>query len=179
MEIISTSILAAGTIGTLIAASFVDRTLKSNHDWQRREYAQNIIRDWNANTSKHWQALEDVFPHLRDVDVTSGKVTELTKQQAKEIYTCEKTDEINWNLRYHIVELLNYLEFVSMSYTQQVADNYIIETCVRDTMTKYYDLLKNVIEVIEVCEGYQPWKPYVDLVSKWKSVRTSERNPTA
>ena len=73
----------------------------------------------------------------------------------------------------------SYLEFVAMSYTQKVADSYIIETCVKDTMIKYYDLLKNVIDIIEECEGYQPWKPYITLVGKWKSPQPSMRQATA
>jgi len=179
MEIISICILAVGAIGTLIAAFLVYRTLKSNHDWQRREYALNIVRDWNINTSAHWQALERVFPHLRDVDRTGGIVTELTKQQAKEIYTCDPDDKMNWDLRYHVIELLNYLEFVSMVYIQKVADKEIIETCLKDAMIKYYDILKNVIDVVETCEGYLPWTPYSTLVGKLRSASPIIRKPTA
>lgn len=179
MEIVWTWIIAVGAIGTLIGAFLVYRTLKCNHDWQRREYAINLIRDWNIHTSKHWQVLEGVFPHLRDVDRTGGTVTEITKQQAKDIYTCEPDNTRYWELRYHLVEMLNYLEYVSMSYEQKVADQEIVETSLKDIMIKYYDILKNLIDVVETCEGYLPWEPYTALIGKWKSASVITRKPTA
>ena len=179
MEILLDWILAIGVIGALIGAFLVYRTLTSNHDWQRREYALNIIREWNSNTSERWQAIEEKFPHLRDVDRTGGKVTELTKQQAKDIYTCEPSNEESWKLRYHLVELLNYLEYVALSYSQNVSDQQIIEVCLKDAMIKYHDILKNVIEVVEICEGYLPWEPYTKLVESWKTTKYPLRGKTA
>ena len=179
MEILLLWITLVGVIGTLIGAFLVYKTLTSNHDWQRREYALNVIKDWNKNTSEHWQAVEKKFPHLRDVDRTGGKVTELTKQQAKDIYTCEPSDLDCWQLRYHLVELLNYLEYVALSYNQNVSDQDIIETCVKDAMIKYHDILKNVIEIVEMCEGYLPWEPYTKLVENWKTKYYPSRSKTA
>ncbi len=179
METVTTIILAFGSIGTLIAAGLVYRTLKSNHDWQRREYALNILRGWNEHTSKHWQAIESVYPHLRDIDRTGGKVTELTKHQAKDIYTCEPDDKDCWDLRYHIVELLNHLEYVAMSYNHKVADQKIVKECLRDAMIKYYHILKNMVDVVEICEGYLPWIPYTELVNAWESEHRTNRKATA
>ena len=179
MEAFSTWIIAGGVVGTLVGAVLVYRTLVSNHDWKRREYAMNIIGDWNNNTTEHWQIIEPVFPHLRDVDRTSGEITELTKQQAKDIYTCEPSNNKYWELRYHIVEMLNYLEYVGMSYSQNVADQYIIESCLKEAMIKYYDIFKNLIEVVEICEGYSPWEPYTKLVESWKMKASPSRRKTA
>ena len=179
MEILLNWTLAIGAIGTLVGAFLVYRTLVCNHDWQRREYGLNLLRDWNANTSKHWQVIEQVFPHLRDVDRTGGKVTELTKQQAKEIYTCEPSNSDCWELRYHLVEMLNYLEYVAMSYSQKVSDQEIIESCLKDAMIKYHDILKNLIDVVESCEGYLPWEPYTALVESWRITYKPTRKKTA
>ncbi len=179
IEILATWIFAIGAIGTLVGAFLVYKTLASNHDWQRREYALTILRDWNMYTSKHWQVIEQVFPHLRDVDRTSGKITELTKQQAKNIYTCEPSNDEYWKLRYHLVEMLNHLEYVAMSYKQNVSDHEIIETCLKDAMIKYHEILKNLIEVVEICEGYLPWAPYTKLVESWKATYNPSRSKTA
>ncbi len=176
---LSTYILALGTLGTLIAAGLVFKTLKSNHDWQRREYATNIVRDWNTNTSWHWQAIETVFPHLRDIDRTSGLVSELTRQQALEIYTCEPSSRAYWELRYHFIELLNYLEFVAVAYIQNVADHEIVESCLQLPMVKYHDMFRNVIDVVENCEGYRPWEPYTQVVGRWKARSVTIRKSTA
>jgi hypothetical protein len=68
---------------------------------------------------------------------------------------------------------------VSTSYIQQVADKEIIETVLKNSMIKYYDILKNVIDVVEGCEGYQPWAPFSNLVSEWKATKSYIRKPTA
>jgi len=179
METFSTWVIAIGAMGTLIGAFLVYRTLVSNHDWQRREYAMNILREWNNNTTEHWRVIEGVFPHLRDVDRTGGRITELTKQQAKDIYTCEPSNNKYWELRYHIVEMLNYLEYVGMSYSQNVADQYIIKCSLKEAMIKYHDILKNMIDVVEICEGYTPWEPYIKLVESWKMKHYPSREKTA
>ncbi len=179
MELLLNLIIAVGAGGTLIGAFLVYKTLVSNHDWQRREYALNLVKEWNENTSGHWQAIENKYPHLRDVDRTGGEVTELTKQQAKDIYTCEPSDEECWKIRYHFIELLNYLEYVGMSYTQNVSDHKIIEACLKDAMIKYHDILINVIDVIDTCEGYLSWEPYIKLVENWKTTYYPSREKTA
>ena len=179
MQIISTTLMGIGIIGTVIGIWFVYTTLRANHDWQRREYAMNIIRDWNVNTARHWEAIEDVFPHLRDVDRTGGQVTELTKQETKEIYTCDPDNEKYWKVRFHLVELMNYSDFIASAYLQQVADKQIVIENVMDPLIKWYDILKNFIEAVEICEGYQPWPQYVHVVSEWQSVRPKHRKPTA
>jgi hypothetical protein len=152
-------IIAIGTVGSLIGVCFIYLSPRANHDWQRREYAMNILRDWNTNTGAHWLEIEKVFPHLRDVDRTGGKQTELTKQQSKEIYTCTSENKY-WNVRFHLIELLNFGDFIGSAYLQQVADKQIVTRSVREPLMKWHEILRNFIEVVETCEGYQPWPQY-------------------
>jgi len=179
VENISLIVLATGYIGTLIGGWYAFVTLKANHDWQRRQYAMEIFRGWNDNTADHAQAIENAFPHIRDVDRTTGKVNEITKEHAKRIYTCDFGDTKNWQLRFHIIELLNYLEFVAVAYSQGVADKQIILDSLKSPLIKWHDILKNFIETVSLCEGYEPWKPYIDVVAEWQQPKTKERKPTA
>ena len=178
-EYISLSILALGSVGTLIGAWYVYKTLRANHDWQRRQYAIDIFREWNANTAKHAQAIERAFPHIRDVDRTTGKSNEITKEQAKRIYTCDMSDAKNWELRFHIIELLNYLEFVTTAYSHNVADKTIILSSLKNPLVAWHNILKNFIETVNLCEDYKPWQPFSAVVNEWEHPAMEMRKPTA
>ena len=83
MEICFQMLKVVSSVGSLIGVWFVYIALRANHDWQRREYAMNMGRDWNINTAQHWEAIENVFPHLRDVDRTGGEINRAYKTTGK------------------------------------------------------------------------------------------------
>ena len=158
---------------------FFSKLLRASHDWERRKYVLNMVRDWNLNTGDHARAIEDVFPHIRDVDRTSGHTAELTKEMCKQIYTCAPNNKNYWEVRFHLIELLNYFEFIAIAYFQNVADREIVTSSFKGPMLKWHDILKNFVDVVHTCEGYEPWKPYTDVISEWRSVVPAHRKPTA
>ena len=172
-------VAAIGATGTLTGAWLAYRALVSNHDWNRRHYALEIIRNWNDLTADHAKAIEEAFPHIRDIDKTTLKTTELTKEKAKEIYTCSRDNKECWDLRFNIIELLNHLEFVISAYAEQVADREILLGSLRGPLCKWHDILKNFLDVVEQCEGYQPWKPFIDHIADWNAAKTKPRKKTA
>jgi len=178
-DLVLKTVAAIGAIGTLIGAWFVYRALIANHDWNRRHYALEITNHWNDLTADHAKAIEQAFPHIRDVDRTTGKTNEITKEKAREIYTCIPTNKDCWDLRFDIVELMNHLEFVITAYSQNVADREIIFTAFRGPLTKWHDILKNFLEIVEECEGYQPWEPFIDHIAEWNSPKPRKRKRTA
>ena len=172
-------VTAICAIGGLTGVWLAFRTLKANHDWQRRQYAMGIFRDWNDLTADHARAIEEAFPHIRDVDRTTGKRNEITKEKAKEIYTCSPDNKACWDLRFNIIELLNHLEFMATAYSQQVADHTIIVDAFKEPLTRWHDILKNFLEVVEQCEGYRPWNLLEEQVAEWQSVTAKHRKKTA
>ncbi len=171
---------AIGAMGTLISAWLILQTLKSNHDWQRRQYALDLLRDWNANTNDHSQAIETAFPGIRDVDKTTGKVNEISKDRAKKIYISDPHKDSNdFLLRFHIIQLLNYLEFVVAAYNVNVADEEVILSTMKNPIIRWATILNNFLDVVEMCEGYQPWGPLRTAVKDWEHEAVSRRQPTA
>jgi len=172
-------VAAIGSFGTLIGIWFVYHTLVADHDWRRREYSINLLIHWNDYTADHAKMIEEAFPHIRDVDHTTGEVNELTREQAKQIYTCGPDNKNYWDLRFHIVELLNHLEAIVTAYNNQVADRLIITKSIKEPLTTWLDILKNFLTVVEECEGYQPWLPFIETVSGWERPKQEKRKPTA
>lgn len=167
-----------GAIGTCIGAWLAYRSLKANHDWQRRQYAIGILRDWNDITADHAKAIEKAFPYIRDIDRIRGAINEITRDQAKEIYTCDPKHPY-WELRFHIVELLNHLEFIVAAYSQNVADQEFVTEVFKRPLIKWYNILKNFLEIVEQCEGNQPWELYVAHVTRWSSSSVKLKKKTA
>jgi hypothetical protein len=173
-------ITAIGSVGTLVGAWLVYRTLQANHDWQRRQYAIDIVRDWNKNTNGHSFAIEDAFPGIRDIDKTTGKVNEISKERAKKIYVSNPTtDKADFELRFHIIQLLNYLEYVVTAYNSKVADEAVIVEAMKNPIVRWVIILNNFLDVVEMCEGYQPWGPLRATVKDWEHELVVRRQLTA
>ena len=143
-------------------------TLKSNHDWNRRHYATNLIVEWNNKTFSHRKAIEMIRPGLVDLD-KKGDAVEITKKDAISIYTSVPNEKENlWELRFHFIELLNHFEAISVAYRNRVGDQRIIEESVRNALIRWHDILTNFIQVVNDHRGYDAWEPFTTLVNYWK-----------
>jgi len=136
---------------------------QDGHDWNRREYAANMIAEWNEQTGDHRKIIEKYKPGLIDID-SSGNIVEITKAEAREIYKSKPNDP-KWEVRFSIIELLNYMEFISMSYFHRTGDQLMIEESYAQFLVPLHDTLKNFIDVVKEERGYDPWKPYLDFVN--------------
>lgn len=165
-----------GVIATAFGVWMAYRTLRANHEWNRRQYIIDIMREWGVKAIAHAKEIEKAFPTLLDED-SSQEGNELTRKRAIEIYTC-KPDHPDWELRYHIYEILNYFEIVATAYLDGVADDKIIEGTFRDQMIRYYDRMHNFIKIVEERRGHNPWPPYKYFVEKFKSKEVIVRRKT-
>lgn len=155
------------------------RALKATHDWNRRSYALKIIEDWNTKTSEHRKAIEQAFPGLVDTNKRSSAAVELSKQVVQSIYASKPSDEQEWKLRFHLIQLGNHFEYIATAYLQHVADQAIIDQAFRATMIRWHGIMLNFIAEIEEHRGYRAWAPWEECVNKWKLRTKSQRQPTA
>ena len=160
-------ITALGAVATAIGVFVAYRALKANHDWNRRQYAVKLVEDWNPQTLVHRKAVEALLPGLIDVDKQSRKIAEITKQLALEIYA-SKSGEPYWELKFHLIELLNYFEPVSASYQNLVADEAMVRDSFKQPLENWYQALQNFITVVAENRRLNPWKPYTDVIARWK-----------
>lgn len=174
-----------GNVGPFLTAIGLFLTvwaLKANHDWNRRLYAANLVAEWNDKTAHHRRVIERIRPGLVDLDVTSKDVVELTKKDANAIYTSKPEDdgeESLWELRFHLIELLNHFESITVAYRNRVGDPQMMEESLRSPLIRWHDILHNFIQVVKEHRGYEPWEPYVVVVSYWKRKPFRPRKFTA
>jgi hypothetical protein len=167
-----------GILTAILSATIAWIALKANHDWNRRNYALQLVGEWNAKTSMHRKAIENAFPGLIDKDNRSGTCTEITKQIAQEIYK-SRPEEANWQVRFHLIELGNHLEFISTAYLHSVGDKEILEQAFRAPLIRWHDIMANFIAEVEVHRKYKPWEPWDRAVNHWKSKPVLKRPETA
>jgi hypothetical protein len=162
-----------GPLLTAVALFLTVWTLKRNHDWNRRQYASNMVAEWNTKTSIHRKAIENLKPGLIDEDPnnTTESIVELTKQEAKAIYCSDPNNpdqKALWELRFHFIELLNHFESIAIAYRNGVGDREIIEEAFRNVLVRWRKILHEFIDMVECKRGYKPWQPYTDLVAFWE-----------
>jgi len=163
----SIGILATGCSAYLAYRSLnrQQKIVKADHDRSKRAFAVKLLLKWNNNTLVHRRAIEKAFPGL--LDHKHGDYTQLTKKHATEIYNATNNESELFELRFHIIELLNFFEAVAMAYENSVADQEILETSFKGTLNNYYIALHDFLAIVEDCRQYQPWKPYITLVRRW------------
>jgi hypothetical protein len=173
-------LMAIGLVGTFLGVIMVYKTLKSNHDWYRRQYTLDILKEWNENIMPLVKIIEDVFPHLLDIDGIQSKGVELTREEAEKIYAGDTKDNKYINLRYTLNSLMNYFEYIATAYLHNVADQRIIFHSFSKSLIRIHDALDNYIEVVKRRRGHQPWQPFLDVISKWKAqdARPLNQKPT-
>lgn len=143
------------------SASFI-----ADHERSKKASAVDLILQWNQNTLIHRRSIETAFPGLLDRSTSRG-VVELTKQQATNIYNSDPKSP-DWELRFNLIELLNFFEAVAVAFESGVADRKLIEDSFRGVLRNYYEALHNFIVVVKESRGLNPWEPYVTLIRRWE-----------
>jgi hypothetical protein len=106
------------------------RALRADHDWRRREVALQLIGSWNENTSRQIAEIKKLLPHMRDQDEVAGRVADMTRKQAEDVYQAVHEGE-HWETKLSLIQLLNYYENIAIAYEYKVADEEILRSSVR------------------------------------------------
>ena len=133
------------------------------HAWNRRNTALQLIADWNPRTIDHRRAFERAYPGCIDFHQGTAPAKEFTKAEAVKIYTADP-DTPEWALRFHVVELANFLEYVSLAYIHHTANREMIRQALSHPMKQWHKLLEPFFDVVIERRSYHLWQPYDDLV---------------
>ena len=73
-----------------------------------------------------------------------------------------------WETRNHCIALLNYFEFVTAAWENQVADREMIEHSFKNTILRWYRDLYEFMALMKNTRKYEPWPPLQRVVEHWK-----------
>ena len=182
---ISTTI---GAIGVFVAWY----SLKSNHDWNRRQLAidkiSTILKELREYRTNEFETLLHYSNRKKD---DAFKVKEL------HLLMCEKDENGNlkWNNDKHCIltpkgrilanqiqEVLNSYEIISTGVFENTFDEEIVKKLMKGNLDKAFYIFKDYI--IHLREHYKRNAIYENLeklVKKWESehIKVEKRNPTA
>jgi hypothetical protein len=147
--------------------------LRSEYRWRRRQFALHVLAEWNEKTDAHRRGVEQGLPGLLDA-ASEGSPPVLTEERAEAIY-CARSGDPDRELRTHIVELLNYAEYVAVSYAERVGDRRILLVSLGRTVTRWYRQLRPYVLVTAKHRGFDPWKPLDEFVRELEKAAGTPR----
>jgi hypothetical protein len=154
-----------GLLVTSLGFSLVIVQLYLEFRWRRRQYAVQMVAEWNEQTGPYRRGIDDCLPGLLDVSGPRRHV-QLTDADAELVYSANPTDDPQrFKLKQDIIELLNYCEYVAVSASNAVADKAIVYRSFLLTLRVWHDELLPYIRVTEKHRGYNPWEPFNNFIA--------------
>ncbi len=191
MELFFQGLTSIATVITAYGVYVAYKTLKANHDWNRRHLAIEKIIEIRTFLKDYRNNEFEKKLHYSDRQVTEPyKVTELhllmckTDSNGKLIWDnnkhCELTEE-GRILCNQIAEFLDIYEIIADAVLETTFDEEIVKNLLKGSMTRAYYLFSEYI--LHLREHYKRpllYKNLEDLVKKWEKeeIKVSKRTPT-
>lgn len=153
-------------VATMAGFSFAVYQLRQEYLWRRKQYAVNMLAEWNRHTANYRKIIEKFKPGL--LDQSGGrKSCDLSYKEAEGLYLSTPADQNKWELRYAIVELLNYCEYIAVSETQGIGESGILKDSFCHTVFRWYLELQPYVVVTAQRREKNPWTPLTNAVKQW------------
>ena len=192
-NLVAQYIIATGTTITAIGVIIAYKTLKANHDWNRRHLAiekiieiRNLLKDYRNNE------FEQILKY------SDRQITEVYKVKELHILMCKVDNQKNlvWNNDKHcdltdegrilcnqIADFLDIYEIVADAVLENTFDEEIVKNLLKGSMKKAYYLFSEYISHLR--DHYNRpllYKQLENLIDKWDKEEkedVSKRKPTA
>lgn len=196
LQVISTGSIVVAAVGAVIAY----QAFKAQHEWNRRLYTLEMIRNYDRDGKPHLDALITYWP---DALLTADKQTVLTKEEARAVYrhpsrqspseqastitvsgaTRHLTYEEQIERRRHLIAYLNYLEAVCIAYETHIVDRDTVYQAFESLFRRCFRFFEEVIAVAqEEQKSTTSWEPIKRVVGEWRlrseKPRSAEQGPT-
>jgi hypothetical protein len=157
------------TAGSVFVAAW---SLMKNQQWNRKHYSCKLGDIWNSQALKHREVIDNKYKCFQSNLLKLESPINI--EEALKIHlSIESTDEY-WNIKYHIIHLLNFLEDIAIAYSLKVADKKVIKLSYKTSMIRWYEILKVYICIFRFITNSEAWMPFTDLIYRWDKNRNFE-----
>jgi hypothetical protein len=164
----------------IAAAGFTMTTLqlKAEYRWRRKQLAVQMLAEWNRNTAEHRLGLDRVYPGVLDgTGPASGAWPTLDDAEAARLHEAEpkraQPDQPDLiAVRGHIMQLLNYAEYVAVAAQQGAADPDVIAGSFDGALHRMYHALYPYMRHVTEHRRRNPWQPFEDYARGVCEART-------
>lgn len=146
------------------------RSVTREYDWRHKKEAQDILKDWDKQTSTQKAGVESYFrkrhgwSQMQPISNEDGRALRDAFEPGANATVAEK--EL-WEARGEVVALLNYFETISTAILREIADEDILRDSLGDPMIAWRSYLRNYTDLMDARESRLVWKPYYEIVDKW------------
>jgi hypothetical protein len=138
--------------------------LASDYFWRRRHYAVNMVAEWNNQTSKYRRDIDSCYPGILEQSGPQEHVY-LPREEAAKVFDSLPKDAGRFAAKHDITELLNYCEYISVSYRNDVANKKILLESFLETLHLWHHQLLPFMRIAAERRTYNPWAPFSDFIS--------------
>jgi hypothetical protein len=146
------------------------RSFHDQHEWNRRQFTSELLGRFNAELKDHRAPIMQAFPGLFNQDSSEPpsrdecrKILKAKKGQ----FSIKGVDA--FELRNHIVSVLNYFEDLTLAWESQTGDQATIKDSVSITILRWHDFFHNFILEVNDELGGDAWPPLNRVVGTWKA----------
>jgi len=185
-QLILQAITALGTLGLAISILVSLYGIRQEHEWNRRKHTVEIIGGFEDHVAKYRPVLTNSFRALYEGNKrgkldsdTAKRIWKLEVQQDSEFEFMKDQEKIK-EVRGQLIGLFNYMEFLVLSYNENVVDQDSFKKSLADPIIHYHTYLEEFINASQSPEilGYRNWQPVSDFVTDIKKERMKSSSNT-
>ena len=192
LQIISTTSIIFAAIGVFVAY----QSYKGQHEWNRRQYTMEVLRNYDRDAKHHSDELNTYFPNAL---LYASEETKLTRAEAENLYRHPKLDSSSTEKpepnnsstqtaslmsyddqikrRRHLIAYLNYMEFVCKAYEAQVVDQEIIYEAFNGLFVRRFIYFEELINLAQhEQKSKDSWGPIRRVVGGWRRRNEEEES---
>lgn len=161
--------------------------LRLSHEWEKQKFTATLLKEWNNDVEKYKNEIFKAYPKLADgISASKGGIPESVglrldsayAEYSKRLHNGECTPSLKPSppecselleeaqLRDAVVGILNYLEYVSVAYEQDVVVRQKIEEVFWGNFLNWFGA------TVEYIKASNPtrllyWAPYIKVACGW------------
>jgi hypothetical protein len=171
---IQVGVLVVSAIALLHGAHGISK----QRQWDRAHFAVEMINQWDVYSRDHKAAIEAAYPELIKNEQVRRPEGLISYEEAHCLYySTPENDPLRWEIRNHCISLLNYFEFVTAAWEEDIADHAVIEDSFKSPILRWHGNLQQFMYVMQDARQYEPWQPLQRVVNIWKGSPVTQPRP--
>jgi hypothetical protein len=164
-----------GVVVAVISLIVSYQLSKQEYEWRREHFTVELLGKFKDQVREHREILMQTFPALHHSDGGCPP----SREQCARIIAAKKgayllDDKSDaFEVRHHVVSVLNIFEHVAFAYERQLGDRDAIEASFSPLILRWHGFFANFIEEQNREFGADMWPPLTRVAQKWKVKKES------
>jgi hypothetical protein len=180
LHLVFEGMTAVGTVAASFSLYFLNlslreqqRALELDYKWRQADGAVTLMRDFNENVSPHRNMILSLGRmHYGMPDEDEDFMAPLERDECDGLWKAssiseDKGERERAEINASILALLNYFEYVSAAYYNNVVNKEVITEAFKDSMIRWSKCLVQYVNYMSTSDP-PAWRSFTKLVEHWK-----------